>query len=300
MYGYDVAATIIQKCVRGFLVRKAFHRFEQRLNSQILCFLQQIDLISNEFFNKIVKTNYFVPTKHLETSSSINNKYAQKLAQYLFPPPPPLLLPSCAIQSPPLPPPNAPTTIKPAVIPASIALPPPPPALILAARPTPTQVRHNRSPSPSSVSSASKFAQVRDIFARAEAASTPHYQQQHVPVKHSIPQAHHAMPIEQSRSPKPTTVLNAVHEYQRQHINNHQAAYKRFGHLGGGGLNRPMNFGGNSAAKPRGIAAFITNNKPILQTKQQPLSPVAASCISPSPKQPLKPVSRVIKIKKLF
>jgi len=333
LYGYDAAATIIQKCVRGFLVRKSFHRFEQRLNTQILCFLQQIDLISSEFFNKIVKTNYFVPTKSLETSS-FNHKYAQKFSQYLFPPPPPLPVPSLSsssgvILSPPLPPPNAPTSIKPAIIPSSIVLPPPPPALILAARPTPqsrhSAANHNRSPSPSSVSSASKFAQVRDIFARAEVAPTVH--RHHVPIKQPAPQqTHYVAPlIERGRSPaKSNTVLDAVQEYQRQHIHNPQAVYKRFAHLGGGGgggglgHSRPANFSGNSGIKPRGIAAFISNNKPILQNKHHPhqsqlqspvlppppplltQSSVMSNYISSSPRQSLKPVSRVIKIENLF
>lgn len=247
-----------------------------------------------------------MPYKSLEVSLINNNKYAQKFSQYLFPPPPPLPLPSSfSIQSPPLPPPNAPTSIKPYVIPSAVALPPPPPALFLASRPSP-QNRHsfigsNRSPSPST-SSVSKFAQVRDIFARAEAAAaaaanTHHYH--HIPLKHPIPNSYTSSPqvstIERSRSPKSVTVLDAVQEYQRQHINVHQPGYKRFAHLGGGiHNNRPMNFNGNPHVKPRGIGSFIStniNNKPLLQNKQPPPLPptVASNYISSSP----KPVTRV-------
>ena len=154
-FAHETAATIIQKCYRGFIVRKAYYFFQQRLNTQILCFLQQIELISNDFFTKIVKTNYCVPFKSIEPLSiniSYGNRYAQKISQYFFPPPPPLPLPSSfTILSPPLPPPDAPTSIKPSIIISSIPLPPPPPALFLASRSSP-QSRHqaiNRSPSPS-------------------------------------------------------------------------------------------------------------------------------------------------------
>jgi hypothetical protein len=194
---------------------------------------------------------------------------------------------------------------------SSIALPPPPPALFLASRHSP-QSRHqlvvtnqsNLSPSPSTPS-VSKFAQVRDIFARAEAAAVAnvhHYH--HIPVKNHIqnshPLSHQVSSIEQSRSPKSVTVLDAVQEYQRQHLNYHQPGYKRFAHLGGAIHNRPMNFNGNNHLRPRGIGAFISNNinnKPLLQTKQPP--PTATTILpsfissSSSPKQPLKPITRV-------
>jgi len=311
-FAYETAAIIIQKCYRGFFVRKAFYRYRQRLNTQILCFLQQIELISNDFFTKIVRTNYCVPFKSLDIPSINNvhqNKYAQKFSQHLFPPPPPLPLPTpFAVLSPPLPPPNAPISIKPSIITSSIALPPPPPALFLASRHSP-QSRHqvvvtNRSPSPSTPS-VTKFAQVRDIFARAEAAAVSnvhHYH--HVPIKQPIqnlhPLSHQVSSIEQSRSPKSVTVLDAVQEYQRQHLNNHQPGYKRFGHLGGPIHYRPMNFNGNNHLRPRGIGAFISNNinnRPLLQNKQLPpptaTTTITPSFISSSPKQPLKPITRV-------
>lgn len=280
---------MIQKCVRGFLVRKAYQRFRQRLDTQILCFLQQIEMLSQDFFTKIVKTNYSVPYKPLEISSIKNpNRYAHKLSQYLFPPQSPLSS-SFTILSPPLPPPNAPPSIKPSAITSSIALPPPPPALCLATRPSPHS-RHllskaNRSPSPST-SSISKFAQVRDIFARAEAAvsvNALHNHQHHhyhhpVPIKHhQISNSHTSSPqtlsIERNPSPKPVTVLDAVQQYQRQHINNHQPGYKRFSHLGAAAHSRPLNSHAQNHLKPRGIGAFISsniNNKLLLQNKQQP------------------------------
>ncbi|CAF3490687.1 unnamed protein product [Adineta steineri] len=321
---FDIAATIIQKCYRGFIVRKAFFLYQQRLSTQILCFLQQIELISNDFFTKIVKTNYCAPFKSIDClpiNSFHNNKYVQKFSQYLFPPPPPLPLPSpFIISSPPLPPPHEPTSIKPSMITSSIPLPPPPPALFLASRSSPRS-RHqpiitnqsNRSPSPLSSSSISKFAQVRDIFARAEAASANshhyhHHQHHHIPLKNPIQTqhlssnnttTHQVLSIDQTRSPKPITVLDAVQEYQKQHLNNHQPGYKRFGHLGGGGgihNNRPLNFNGNNYLKPRGIASFISNNnnKPLLQKKQTPPA-IIPSYILSSPKQhqqPLKPITR--------
>ncbi|CAF4483567.1 unnamed protein product [Rotaria sp. Silwood1] len=311
---YETAATIIQKCFRGYLTRKAYYLYRQRLHTQILCFLQQIELISNDFFTKIVKTNYSVPFKTIESRSiniSHNKKCIQKFSQYLFPPPPPLPLPSpFTILSPPLPPPDAPTSIKPSIITSSIPLPPPPPSLYLAARPSP-QSRHpliatNRSPSPSpSTSAVSKFAQVRDIFARAEAAivHTHHHHLLHHPpisIKNHIqnqhtPSSHQVSSIERSRSPKSVTVLNAVQEYQRQHLNNHHVAYKRFGHLGGGisasggggGIhNRAINFNANNYVRPRGIGAFIANNnKLLLQNKQTPSAAALPNFVSASPKQ---------------
>jgi hypothetical protein len=297
------------------MIRKAYNLYRYRFNSQILCFLQQIELISNDFFTKIVKTNYCVPFKSIEPPS-INishHKYAQKFSQFLFPPPPPLPLPSSfTILSPPLPPPDAPTSIKPSIITSSIPLPPPPPALFLAARSSP-QSRHqsiitNRSPSPSTPSVA-KFAQVRDIFARAEAvsavANSHHYHHHHIPIKNHNQNQHasainsSALPvsssIERAHSPKSVTVLNAVQEYQRQHINIHQPVFKRFGHLPVGVHNRPLNFNGNNNVKPRGIGSFITsNNKPLLQNKQTPPPPAAPPVyVSSSPQQPSKPITRV-------
>lgn len=197
-----------------------------------------------------------------------------------------------------------------------MALPPPPPALFLPSRASP-QSRHqvivtNRSPSPST-SSISKFAQVRDIFARAEAAASsssnshhhyhppPPLHHQQIPIKNSTQNSHQVPPIERARSPKSGTVLDIVQEYQRQYINNHQPAYKRFAHLGGGNPNRPLSFNGNSHIKPRGIGSFITNNinnKSLLQNKQPPTVP--SNFITSSSKQPAKPITRVIIVFFLF
>lgn len=220
---YETAAIIIQKSYRGFRFRKAYFHYKQRLNVQMLCFLQQIELINNDFFTKVVRTNYCVPLKSIESTKTnyLNNKQTNKFIQHLFPPPPspiPITIPS-------IPPPLSP--------------------------------------------SISKFAQVRDIFARAESAVIP---QQHIPIKsHNPPIVTplNTIPaIEQSRSPKPVTVLNAVQEYQRQHINIHQPAYKRFTHLNAGAIsnvNRSPNIGG---LKPRSIGQFAFNNKS--QNKQMP------------------------------
>ncbi|CAF4394564.1 unnamed protein product [Rotaria socialis] len=311
---YETAAAIIQKCYRGFVVRKAYHIYRQRLNTQILCFLQHIELISNEFFTKTVKTNYSVPFKNLEPrpiNMFLNKTFTQRISQYLFPPSPPLPVPSpFSMFSPPLPPPDAPTLIRPSMITSSIALPPPPPSLFLAIRPSP-QARHqvittNRSPSPPT---ASKFAQVRDIFARAEAAAVAanahnfhshlhhqvpiktHNPNQHIPLINSS--SHQVLPIERNRSPKPVTVLSAVQEYQRQHINANHIGQKRFGVIPGGPPvihnNRPININGNNYIRPRGIGAFISNNtKPLFQNKQTPPA-VIPSYVLPSPKQQVQP-----------
>ena len=107
--------------------------------------------------------------------------------------------------------------------------------------------------------------------------------------------SHPAPSIEQMHSPKSVTVLDAVQEYQRQHINIHQPVYKRFAHLGGGILNRPVNVNGNNCLKPRGIGPFITsnnNNKPLIQNKPT-LPTVLPSYVSSSPKQQSKPITRV-------
>ncbi|CAF5202963.1 unnamed protein product, partial [Rotaria magnacalcarata] len=186
----------------------------------------------------------------------------------------------------------------------------PPPSLFLAIRPSP-QSRHqlitaNRSPSPSTVS---KFAQVRDIFARAEAAAVAanahnfhshlhhqvptktHNPNQHIPLINSS--SHQVLPIERNRSPKSVTVLNAVQEYQRQHINANHIGQKRFGLIPGGPPaihnNRPININGNNYIRPRGIGAFISNNtKPLFQNKQTPPA-IIPSYVLPSPKQQVQP-----------
>jgi hypothetical protein len=247
----EVAAIIIQKCYRGFRFRKAYFHYKQRISTQMLCFLQQIELINNDFYIKVVRTNYCVPFKSIELTT--NNKQANKFIQHFFPPPPPLssssLLDSFRIP-----------------IPVSSIPPPLSPSI-------------------------SKFAQVRDMFTRAGPAITPLH---HIPpIKPHTPPvvtSLHTIPaIEQSRSPQSVIVLNAVQEYQRQHINIHQPAYKRFAHLNLGSVsnaNRSPNIGGGS--RPRSVGQFsFTNNK--LQNKQ--MQPVYGTS---SPKQQPKPITRVI------
>ena len=337
---YERAATAIQKCYRGFVVRKAYQLYRQRLNTQILCFLQQIELISNDFFTKIIKTNYSVSFKCMDSSApnvTHQHKYAQKLSQYFFPPPPPLPSPF-AVLSPPLPPLDASCPVKSSTVSSSIPLPPPP-ALFLASRPSlqshVPSASANRSPSPSPSSGVSKFAQVRDIFARAEAAAagihhhhhhyhhpppppppppTSHFHHhQHIPLKPHTnnqlppvlappinPISHLAPSMERIGSPRSLTVLNAVQEYQRQHINNQQAAQRRFSHLGGGIHIRPPNPNGNMYLKSRGIVPMPPNNhKSFLPNRPAPLSG-PPNFISPLLKQiplqqhqPLKPLTRV-------
>ena len=86
------AALIIQKSFRGFRCRKSFSVYKQRLDVQTLCFLQQIELINQDFYTKIVRTNYCVPMKSIESPPAA--KVFSKSISSLFPPPPPLPLPS--------------------------------------------------------------------------------------------------------------------------------------------------------------------------------------------------------------
>ena len=181
---YETAAIIIQKYYRGFHFRKTFQIYKQRLNIQMLCFLQQIELISNDFFTKNVRTNYCVPLKSIESTSQNNYKQSNKLFQHLFPPPPPLPLPlpsTFEAFSPllsrhsDLSNPNRIQINTSSVPPA----PPPPSASSFPSRSTSFR-QHLILTSPSPTLSVSKFAQVRDIFARAEAAIS-------VPTHHSIP-----------------------------------------------------------------------------------------------------------------
>ncbi len=217
---YETAAIIIQKYYRAFRFRKGFHHYKQRLNTQMLCFLQQIELINNDFFTKVVRTNYCVASK-----SILNHQIKNKLIQHLFPPPPQFSELANLIK--------IPTVL------------------------SPSRHQSNRSPSPTS--SVSKFAQVRDIFARAEAATSviTHHP---IPIKNHIP----ANPPPPPLLPTPTieqkslTVLNAVQEYQRQHINIHQPVFKRFVSASSN-PNRSPNIAG---LRPR----VIGNNK--LQNKQ--------------------------------
>jgi hypothetical protein len=290
---YETAAIRIQKYYRGFLFRKTLQLYKQRLNIQMLCFLQQVELINNDLFTKVVRTNYCVPSKSIESTTNphINNKQSNKLFQHLFPPPPPLPLPSTfevfspllsrrfdamkiPIPTPPLPPPS--------VLPFTSRSPPSRHHFL-------STSRSNRSPSPAS--SVSKFAQVRDIFARATATTSAviHHS---IPIKNPISSkiisSHSVSSIEQCQSPKSVTVLNAVQEYQKQHIKNHQSVYKRFAQLGNGAIsnvNRSPNMGG---VRPRGMGYMGFNNNK-LQHKQS----FCAYSVS-SPQQQSKPIIRVI------
>jgi hypothetical protein len=294
---YETAAILIQKSYRGFRFRKFFHLYKQRLNMQMLCFLQQIELINNDFFTKVVRTNYCVPFKSIEstTNNHINNKQSNKLFQHLFPPPPPLPLPStCEIFSPLLS--RHSDSSNPARLPintSSIPVPPPlPSALSFPLRSSPS--RHQLILTSSSpTSSGSKFAQVRDIFARAETASTPVITHHSIPIKNSIPSnitSSHIIPsIEQTSNSKSITVLNAVQEYQRQHINIHQPVSKRFIQLGNNpisNVNRSPNIGG---LRSRGIGHINFNNNNKLQNKQN-----LPAYVTSSPQQQSKSITRVI------
>ena len=105
--------------------------------------------------------------------------------------------------------------------------------------------------------------------------------------------------MERDGSPRPLTVLDAVHEYQRQHINIHQPAYKRFSHivsgLSGPLHHRPNHFNGNAAMKPRPVAPInIHQNKSYPHNK--PTVVPSTFAISSSPKQQhqsSKPITRV-------
>lgn len=201
---------------------------------QMLCFLQQIELVNNDFYPKLVRTNYCVPMKSIETFTNLPvfptpthvpmiSKQIQKTFSYLFPPPPPLPLPSPLSEMT-----TAPKTNEISNSSNTFQLP---------------RSTVHRSPSP--LRTSSKFALVRDMFARgggsgggsATAGSSSGLMTN--PTKHMFTSmSNHSSQgtpaFETSRSPKMnTTVLNAVQEYQRQHINNRQSALaKKFAHLG--------------------------------------------------------------------
>ncbi|CAF1085415.1 unnamed protein product [Adineta ricciae] len=257
----EIAAIRIQKSYRGFRFRKVFHLYEQRLNTQILCFLQQIELINNDFFIKIVRTNYCVPMKSIMTSQ-INNKH-------FFPPPPPLPLPSPLMHS------DIPIPILPP--PSSFGISPARSHSMLTSR-------SNRSPSP--VVFGSKFAQVRDIFARGGGGGGPTTAAYpSAPIRASLPSLSAIPSLEQTRSPKTVTVLNAVQEYQRQHINNHQSNLKRFTQFHSGvvaNLNRSATNGGL-----RSRNTGLNNNANKCPVKQN-----LPAYVTSSPKQQPKPITR--------
>ncbi|CAF4243978.1 unnamed protein product [Rotaria sp. Silwood2] len=297
----ETAAIIIQKYYRGYIFRKAYYMYKQRLTILMLCFLQQIELLNNDFFTKTVRTNYCVSLKSIETITNNhgnNNKQANKFIQHIFPPPPPLPLPStCGAFSSPL---SHSDSLNPIKIPINSSLS----SSILPLTSRLSPIHHNliltchsnRSPSPTS--SVSKFAQVRDMFARAQITTS-------VITHHSNPIKNHIQinttssqinttssqinsSIEQSRSPKSTTVLNAVQEYQRQHINMHQPVAKRFTQLNNGvnsNVNRSSNIGG--------IRARVIGQSALNNNKLQNKSNLPAYATS-SPKQQPKPIARVI------
>ena len=147
--------------------------------------------------------------------------------------------------------------------------------------------RSNRSPSP--VVFGSKFAQVRDIFARGGggggAPATAAYPS--APIRASLPSLSAIPSLEQTRSPKTVTVLNAVQEYQRQHINNHQSNLKRFSQFHNGvvaNLNRSATNGGL-----RSRNTGLNNNANKFPVKQN-----LPAYVTSSPKQQPKPITRVI------
>ena len=283
-------AIIIQKYYRGFLFRKALNLYKQRLNTQMLCFLQHIELLNNDFFMKIVRTNYCVPLKSVDTKTNyhINAKQLNKLLQHVFPPPPPLPFPSTiGVFPPPLSHTVSLNSMKiqmnaPSVPSASAALSPSRHRLI-------STSHSNRSPSPTP--SISKFAQVRDMFVRAEAkpSVTNHHP---IPMKTHVsinPTTLHTSPSnEQDHSLKATSVLNAVQEYQRQHINIYQPHFKRLTQSGSGAMNnayRLPNFGG---IRSRGNTPFGLNNNKLQNKQTQP------SYVISSPKQQSKSSTQVI------
>lgn len=185
----DEAALIIQKTFRGFRFRKTFFLYKQRLEVQTLCFLQQIDLINQDFYTKIVRTNYCVAMKSIETLPTA--KVLVKSVPMMFPTPPPLPLPSPSA-------PSAPTI----------------------------------STTTTTTTGTTKFNQVRDVFARVSTIS----------------------------SPKTTNsnVLNAVQEYQRQHLKSHQPSIKRLTSVSNGQNHRTNNL---IAMKTRTLTQSIGNFK---------------------------------------
>ncbi|UJR10380.1 hypothetical protein I4U23_014585 [Adineta vaga] len=246
----ETAAIRIQKAYRGYRYRKSFYLYVQRLNNQMFCFLQQIELINNDFFMKTVRTNYCVPIKSITTSQT-NNKHIQ----HLFPPPPPLPLPSPLIHSDVIVPIHV-SSILP--LPSTFGLSPSRSHSMLT-------TRSHRSPSP--ISSGSKFAHTS------------------LPTISTIPN------FEQSRSPKAITVLNAVQEYQRQHINNHQPNSKRFTQFHNGvvaNLNRSST---NVNLRSRSVGQN-NNNINIINNNRYPNKQNLPAYVTSSPKQQPKPITR--------
>jgi hypothetical protein len=250
----------------------------------MLCFLQQIELINNDFFTKIVRTNYCVSLKSIESINHLQGNYKQsnRHSQHLFPPPPPL----------PLPLPSKFENNSPRYSDSINALSSNPPSTLILPSLSNLSVTSRVSPArhqflpESSPSPVSKFAQVRDIFARAEAAH--HSNPIKNPIISNIISSHTIPSIERSRSPKSASVFNAVQEYQRQHLNNHQPMFKRFIPLSNSGpasANRSPNIG---ILRSRGLSHANSNNNK-LNTK-----PSLSAYSTSSPQQQLKSISRVI------
>ncbi|CAF4395627.1 unnamed protein product [Adineta steineri] len=89
--------------------------------------------------------------------------------------------------------------------------------------------------------------------------------------------------FEQNRNTKSATVLNAVQEYQKQHINHHQPAIKRFNQFNNNAIsniNRSSNILG---LRSRAIGL---NNK--FPNKQN-----LPAYVTTSPKQQPKPITRI-------
>lgn len=247
----EEAAIIIQKSYRAFRFRKTFSLYKQRLDIQTLCFLQQVELINHDFYTKIVRTNYCVPIKSIDSlpNPPLHQNYVkppQKSLSYFFPPPPPLPLPSPYSGS------TAPDSARNPISTNGL----PPLASSLSTAFLSARQRTHRSPSP--LPSTSKFAQVRDVFARAQPGAA------HPPAatKHVLNTALHTLPAaDANHTLKLTTVLNAVQEYQRQHIKASQPSAKRFAHLGAGALSnacRSTNVAGRSS-RPTGPANVKAN-----------------------------------------
>lgn len=294
----EAAGLVIQKCYRGFAFRKALSIHKQRFNIQVLCFLQQVELLNNDFFTKVVRTNYCVPLKSIETVTHHQNhnqkQLNHKIVSHLFPPPPPLPLPSAfGPHSSSLSNLDSLNLLKIPPHPVSSSI------LSLGSRLSPLHYHYhhhgiltsnsNRSPSPTQ--SVSKFAQVRDIFARAGTTTsvTTHHPN---PIKNNIPTnttiAQAAPNLEQARSPKATYVLNAVQQYQKQHINNHQPAFKRFGQFSNSVTSNTNRSSNVSGIKIRAVGSNgLNNNKP--QNKSN-----IPAYVTSSPKQQPKPITRVI------
>jgi hypothetical protein len=203
----DAAARIIQKSFRGYRSRKVLSNYKQRLHMQTHCFLQQIEFVNHDFYTRHVRTNYCVTRKSIDSlcHSPLTDHQFKPLVKTCFLMPTPLPLPSLFANAP-----NVNETCRATVQTSAVRL----------------HARRSTSPLPST----SKFAQVREMFARAQ----PTGLSCSIPTKTSLPSVNlsavvvPSTEIVECTSPKATTVLHAVQEYQRQHIRIHSMASKRF------------------------------------------------------------------------